>query len=300
MSIPMVNTSLSPIEGYPKLACHMGTYPECAIYRRFSSLNSRNLLYLQSELTHLEHKLHRLEAADLGSAEGNRSNYSKDWYWLNNSTFEGNSEQLETVHAIRSKLKEYNDIVIQQSIISHLEDPNRHSLRSLQDWLERLNMGNLALIGKDRDTWGASDEPLSHNMDLLAIRSDGGTDTFSKWFSQKFIHWFHHIFWHRMKKADDVESGISSYDHKNLQKLTSHITTIVASSLPILAIVVLYYVSAMNARLGLMALFTVVFAASLSFFTNTTRGGIFIATSTFAAVQVVFIATNNGMSSANT
>lgn len=108
MSVPMIDPSLSPIEGYPKLACHMGTYPECAIYRRFGSLNSQNLLYFQTELTHLEQKLRRLEAADLASAEGNRSNYSKDWYWLNNSIFEENSEQLETVHAIRGKLKEYS------------------------------------------------------------------------------------------------------------------------------------------------------------------------------------------------
>lgn len=108
MSTPLVDLSLSPIEGYPKLACHMGTYTEYAIYRRFGSLNSQNLLYFQAELTHLERKLRRLEVADLASAEGNRSNYSKDWYWLNNSVFEENNEQLETVLAIRDKLKEYS------------------------------------------------------------------------------------------------------------------------------------------------------------------------------------------------
>jgi len=300
MSISMVDRSLSPIEGYPKLACHMGTYPECAIYRRFGSLNSQNLLYFQAELMHLERKLRRLEAADLASAEGNPSNYSKDWYWLNNSVFEENSEQLGTVRAIRGKLKEYNDALIQQSIISRLADPNPHNLRSLQNWLERPNMGNFALIGKDRDTWGASDEPLSHNMDLLAIKSDVANDAFSTWFSQKFIHWFHHMLWHRIKKADNAESGIVSYEDKSLQNFTSRITTIIASLLPILAIVVLYCVDTMNARLGLTALFTVVFAACLSFFTNSTRGDIFIAASTFAAVQVVFISTNNGTSSANT
>jgi hypothetical protein len=108
MSVPLVDPSLSPIEGYPKLACHMGTYPEYAIYRRFGSLNSQNLLYYQAELTHLERKLRRLEAADLGCAEGNSSNYSKDWYWLNNSVFEETSEQFETVLEIRSKLKDYS------------------------------------------------------------------------------------------------------------------------------------------------------------------------------------------------
>lgn len=111
MSFHMADLSPSPTEGYPKLAHHMGTYPECAIYRRFGSLNSQNLLYFQAELTHLERKLRRLEATDLASTQGNRSNYSKDWYWLNNSVFEENSEQLETVREIRSKLKEYSEFL---------------------------------------------------------------------------------------------------------------------------------------------------------------------------------------------
>jgi hypothetical protein len=173
-----------------------------------------------------------------------------------------------------------DDAVIQQSIISCLADPNRHDLRSLQDWLERPNMGNLALIGKDRDIWGASNEPISPNMDLLALNSGGENDPFSIWFTQKFISWFHYILWHRMKKPDDTESGIVSYEDTTVQKCISHITIIIASSLPILAIAVLYCVGAMNARLGLMALFTVVFTTCLSFFTNATRVEIFISTST--------------------
>ena len=108
----MVEPSSSLAEGYPKLAGHMGKYPESAIYRRFGSLNSQNLLYFQAELTHLEQKLRRLEAADLASTEEHRSDYSKDWYWLNNSVFETNSEQLETFQAIRSKLKEYSQFFL--------------------------------------------------------------------------------------------------------------------------------------------------------------------------------------------
>jgi hypothetical protein len=142
-------------------------------------------------------------------------------------------------------------------------------------------MGNLALIGKDRSTWGSVNEPLNHNMDLLAIKSDERHDAFSMWFSQKFIHWFHHLLWHRIKKPNDIESGIVLYEDRTLQKYPAHIATVIASLLPILAIVVLYCVAAMNARLGLVAVFTVVSAACLSFFTNATRGEIFIATSTW-------------------
>jgi len=63
---------------------------------------------MQAELIHLEKKLRRLEAVDLASAEGNRSIHSKDWYWLDNSVSEENTDQLETVLTIRDKLKEYS------------------------------------------------------------------------------------------------------------------------------------------------------------------------------------------------
>lgn len=49
------------VDGYPKLARYIGDYPGFAIFRRFASLNSRILLYLQAEIVKLEHELHELE-----------------------------------------------------------------------------------------------------------------------------------------------------------------------------------------------------------------------------------------------
>jgi hypothetical protein len=45
------------VQGYPMLAAYMGLTPETNIFRRFSILNARNLLYLQAELTNLEEAL---------------------------------------------------------------------------------------------------------------------------------------------------------------------------------------------------------------------------------------------------
>jgi len=42
---------------YSKLASLMGPHPELAIFRRFSTLNAQNLLYLQTELVHPKRKL---------------------------------------------------------------------------------------------------------------------------------------------------------------------------------------------------------------------------------------------------
>jgi hypothetical protein len=101
-----------PVEGYPRLACHMGSFSSAQIFRRFSSINSQNLLYLQAELVHLETKLRRLEGVDKSAQAENRPLYSRDWYWLNESRFE-NGEQLQTVLEIRQRLKEYSQSIFQ-------------------------------------------------------------------------------------------------------------------------------------------------------------------------------------------
>jgi hypothetical protein len=173
-----------------------------------------------------------------------------------------------------------DDFVIQQSLMQKLSNPSHHDLRSLQDWIERPTMGNLALIGEDKDTWGALGQPLHPNPDLATVTSRLEDDPFSKWFSKRFITWFHHVLGHRVKKPLDPETGIVSYQDETVERYTSHITTIVASLMPILATVVLHCADSMNTRLGLIAVFAFVFTVCLMFFSNISRGEIFIATST--------------------
>ncbi|OMP82809.1 hypothetical protein BK809_0000999 [Diplodia seriata] len=93
-------------------------------------------------------------------------------------------------------------------------------------------------------------------------------------------------------------------------RAAAFIGTVVASLLPVLAIVVLYSVHGMSARLGLVAAFTAAFSTSLWFMTDGKIIEVFAATSTwvalvkglrscnwltasrFSAVCVVFIGTN--------
>jgi hypothetical protein len=42
------------LSGYPSFAAFISQDPDAAIYRKFERLSARNLLYLQSELHHLE------------------------------------------------------------------------------------------------------------------------------------------------------------------------------------------------------------------------------------------------------
>ena len=96
------------IPGYPKLGGRMGMVPEMAIFRRFGTLNAQMLLYMQSELIHLEEELRELELEDSRSEQPYKSKYSRDCFFLYNPTTKGDDRQLRLVLKIKAKLKEYS------------------------------------------------------------------------------------------------------------------------------------------------------------------------------------------------
>jgi hypothetical protein len=101
--------TLLKMEGYPQLASLMGTYPILSIYRRFSVLNARNLLYLQAELVDLEQQLKDYTLEDIQSGDRERKLHARNWYFLSRVPDGGAScAQWYTMLAIRGKLKEYS------------------------------------------------------------------------------------------------------------------------------------------------------------------------------------------------
>jgi len=98
------------VNGYTKLASLMGRSPEVAIFRRFGTLNARNLLYLQAELIDLEDRLEEATRLDEEASNLGRQRYDRDWLSLNESvtTPDGNPQQWNLVLKIREKLKEYS------------------------------------------------------------------------------------------------------------------------------------------------------------------------------------------------
>lgn len=93
--------------GYPRLAARMSFNPETAAFRRFDALNMRNLLYPQAELVNMEKDLHDLETRDKASTHVNKSRYATNYTFLEFSDDDGNTDQLDLVMRIRSKLEEY-------------------------------------------------------------------------------------------------------------------------------------------------------------------------------------------------
>jgi hypothetical protein len=95
-------------EGYPKLAALQGTYPQLGIYRRFATLNARNLLYLQAELVILESNLNQFTSKDYVSEDLTAKLYHKNWHRLSKRKYGVLNSQYYTMLRVREKLKEYS------------------------------------------------------------------------------------------------------------------------------------------------------------------------------------------------
>lgn len=275
------------IHGYEQVAQFMSAHDEFAILRRFRALNMKSLLYLQAEILHLEEDLSELATRD--TEFPGRRYHGRDWWSLANGQDEGDQEQWAKVLHLRETLAAYNDAVLKQAHLARLEDPSRHDLELMRTWLQRPSMGNFPLLGLDRTTWDKD-----HETDLVALRPRRQSDFFSNWVIENIVPKFHHFIGARFKTPDPLSSGLFTYDDNTLLMITFCVITTIASTLPILSVVLLYYVQSDTARLWLAMMLCACFTLVLGLMTNARRIDIFATTAAFAAVVAAFLTNKDG------
>lgn len=286
------------------IANFMSQYPEVAMVRRFRALNARHLLYLQAELAQIEKQLLKQEEIDAKErGHPDKPKYAIDYAWLMDSAEEEDHAQWQLIKDMKEKLKEYNEVLIQQTTLAQISSPSKHDAEIMREWYlrkDRADLGGRPLIGDDRSTWGDIEtsedgteiHTSKHSSDLIAINgSSSDYDEATFWLANKFIPNWHEKFWSRR------HAGIQAYPQSYLYRFTSVVATLLSSLLPVVSIVVLYLVHSMPARLGIIAAFTAGFSVVLSIITSASRIDNFAATAAFAAVQVVFVGTSGNATS---
>ncbi|KAF2498753.1 hypothetical protein BU16DRAFT_524817 [Lophium mytilinum] len=295
------------VAGYPRLAGFMSLAPETVILRRFTALNIQNLLYLQAELKHLEFELRAQEKLDAQTEKGKRRMYARDWFWLSVSEEDEDGRQWGIVRRMRGVLKEYNEALLQQQSLAKLQLPSKSALRTLQDWLARPTGGQYSLIGRDCRIWGYRFTTTDQARDLIAPLANI-EDRFSATLVSYLLLPFRLL--RAVIPAPSFKPKTTTTTSKSLPflresvleaqlqrcsvicRVTAVVTAVAASLLPVVSVVILYSLSSMKARLGVMAGFDTLFAFLLAGCATVRRGEVFAATAAFAAVQVVFIGTS--------
>lgn len=86
--------------GYPQLAALLSKENGFAVFRKFSTLNVRSLLYLQAELTDLEQQLASIDNDLLKAGE---EQTLKSW-----QRFSSDQSRADLIRQIRETLQEYS------------------------------------------------------------------------------------------------------------------------------------------------------------------------------------------------
>jgi hypothetical protein len=169
-----------------------------------------------------------------------------------------------------------DEALIQQVTIAAMEEPSEDDLEHIKYYLESEDMGPKALTGEDCGTWGTVLDPNRRAPDLISLRPPGQMDAFSRWFTKKAVEKFLETGLYR--RFSSKVHGQSGYKESSLLTITHFITSIVASMLPILSITVLWNVKSAQARLGIVACFTLLLTVCLTVLTNASRTEVFAMT----------------------
>jgi hypothetical protein len=210
-------------------------------------------------------------SVEKASGKSEASRYSRNWHNLANDPG-GNRRQWNTFCILREKLKEYNEVLLRQALISqHYRSPKAHDLDNLNTYLAH---PEFYLLGMDSGIW--EDEKLAH--DLVTLKSNGSDDGFTEWIARHVIKPFHQLIGqHFMKPSEDI-AGMAKYSDQTITRFAVLVATVISSVFPIVGVIILYFVRDLLARIGIIAGLTALFSLSLALVTDARRGEIFGAT----------------------
>ena len=137
--------------------------------------------------------------------------------------------------------------------------------------------GALALIEKDAHTWGSVLDRKSHSIDLIALRPRLKDDPFSGWIAKNALVLLLRCGLARFKTPSRVH-GVVGYNDSTIFKITYWVSSILASLIPVLSIVVLYHVHSITSRLAIIGAFNILMSVCLSAFTDAKRSEVFTIT----------------------
>lgn len=124
----------------------------------------------------------------------------------------------------------------------------------------------------------------NYSEDLIKIVPDPNKEVFSRFLGDKFG--FHFLSSKERRKVLGVFP-----DHR-IRRITRVVAVVLSSTLPILSIVILYFVQSTNIHIGLIIVFSVLFSAVVALVSDARNSEVMAATAAYAAVLVVFVSGN--------
>ncbi|RYO89293.1 hypothetical protein DL766_000930 [Monosporascus sp. MC13-8B] len=151
--------------GYPALANLIGSDRDFFIFRRFSSLSARNLLYLQDELMELEARLQKIDLAE--SLNGS----AQELWNLHSRREDANQHRKSIMKEIRTKLNEYQMAIQSQASMLALEPAPSIYADSIANWVDGIKptVEAESRFLDERGDLGREGPPLSSTVEYYSV-----------------------------------------------------------------------------------------------------------------------------------
>ena len=325
--------------GFHLYSSHIARDTSLGVYRKFAVLNTRNILYLQSELADLEVQLQRLDAKgngkeldnDIwaisrswrkmrdagisfqeGKTAGEDIQQSQDPREMRDAGLSFQESNITAKHAceiqdprnswsvvlkIRSVLKEYSGLPQQgassssthikldealqaQAWLQSLERPPKHTLETMRKVLKwnvdlRSSISEIDVEYLD----------LKNSPDIISLTPGPNREAFSRFLISK-LSW---VFLSSEARQEQRQTGFTILSDNRVRRTTRVVAVVLASILPVLSIVILYYVHPTNIRIGLIVVFSTLFSAVVALVSDARNVEVMAGTAAYAAVLVVFV-----------
>ncbi|KAH8777289.1 hypothetical protein BGZ57DRAFT_891090 [Hyaloscypha finlandica] len=262
------------LPGFADFSHFIASDHSLSIYRKFAVLGARNLLYLQAELQLLEINLQELDIEDKRTIATSSNDLEKikvekgarSWEELKEQAEEGNEKQagkLRIIYRIRKLMQEYEEALLRRNEVLKLEKPEKSPFNAFKAWFRR----------RPPVLWGSGFRLLHDEEDMIALGSQDEPDRMSAL--------MHRCLGYRLRVERETPKSwgpMYYYPVERVAFIVGLISILVSAALLVGAIVSLHFVKPMGIRLGLVGIFTTLFAASITLLTHARRIEVYGAT----------------------
>ncbi|KAK4935878.1 hypothetical protein LTR10_023136 [Elasticomyces elasticus] len=272
--------------GYGALASMMASHQDIEAFRKFSSMNVENILHMQAELQHLEMIINEIrKMPELNSF---------DRIWIECPEHMSEDDIRKIFERSRTLLDQYYRTILQTAKVNALNPPPKDNLKLRSQWYDEESGGNQFLHGVEAGIFRDQDI----ERDLMTLKEDAGEkDPLARFLSDRIVPLYHRIVGHRIHRSmaeKPFDGQYWEYRPQTLVQIGNMFCMILSAVIPAFSILVLFSVQSIEGRLIAISAMSLVFSLVMNVIAQR-RADVFMSTTGFAAVLVVFVGSANVM-----